>query len=105
MVRILWLSFVTTIGNKKKQMFARAGVRNNKKKMKDRHTRGLAQNEEQLLGVSFHCSTKAAVADTLSVARNTELHSGWSKVGFAEIAKCNPAVWDCVLGSLKPIHP
>ena len=38
--------------------FARAGVRNNKKKMMDRHTRGLAQKEEQLLGVSFRYSTK-----------------------------------------------
>ena len=48
---------------------------------------------------------KAAIADTLSAARNTESHSGWSKVGFAEMAKCKPAVWDSVIGSFKPIHP
>ena len=59
-------------------------------------------------GAAFGCVisllNKAAVADTLSVARNTELHSGWSKVGFAEMAKCKFAVWDGALGSFKPIH-
>ena len=57
-MRILWLSFVIIFGNKKWQRFARAGARNNKKKTMDRHTRGLAQKEEQLLGVSSHYSTK-----------------------------------------------
>ena len=59
-------------------------------------------------GAAFGCVisllNKAAIADTLSAARNTELHPGWSKVGFAEMAKCKPAVWDSVLGSFKPIH-
>ena len=35
-------------------------------KTMDRHTRGLAQNEEQLLGVSSHYSTKQPLRDTLS---------------------------------------
>ena len=26
-------------------------------------------------------------------------------IGFAEMAKCKPAVWDSVLWSFKPIHP
>ena len=60
-------------------------------------------------GAAFGCVisllNKAAIADTLSAARNTELHSGWTKVGFAEMAKCKPAVWDSVLGSFTPIHP
>ena len=48
---------------------------------------------------------KAVTADTLSVSRNIELHPCWSKVGFAEMAKCKPAIWGSVLGSFKPIHP
>ena len=59
-------------------------------------------------GAAFGCIisllNKAAIANSLSAPRNTELHPGWSKVGFAEMAKCKPAVWDSVLGSLKPIH-
>ena len=59
-------------------------------------------------GAAFGCVisllNKAAIADTLSAARHTELHSGWSKVGFAEMAKSKPAVWDSVPGSFKPIH-
>ena len=43
------------------------------------HTRGLAQKEEQLLGVSSHYSIKQPSADTLSAARTTELHPGWTK--------------------------
>ena len=71
----------------------------------DRHTRGLAQIEEQLLGVSYHCLTIAAAADTLSVARISEIQPGCTKVGFSEMAKCKPSVWDSVLRSFKPIHP
>ena len=60
-------------------------------------------------GAAFGCVTsllnKATAANTLSAARNTELHPGWSKVGFAEMAKCKPAIWDSVLGSFTPIHP
>ena len=60
-------------------------------------------------GAAFGCVisllNKAAVADTLSVARITELHPGWTKTGFAEMAKCKPAVWDSVLGPFTPIHP
>ena len=60
-------------------------------------------------GAAFGCVisllNKAAVADTLSVARITDIHPGWTKVGFAEMAKCKPAVWDSVLGSFKQIHP
>ena len=60
-------------------------------------------------GAAFRCVisllNRAATADSPSAPRNTELHPGWSKVGFAEMAKCKPAVWDSVLGSLEPIHP
>ena len=60
-------------------------------------------------GAAFVCVisllNKVARAETLSAARNTESHSGWSKVGFAEMAKCKPAVWDSAFGSFKPIHP
>ena len=60
-------------------------------------------------GAAFGCVisllNKAAIADTLSAARTTEVHPGCSKVGFAEMAKCKPAVWDSVLGTFKPIHP
>ena len=58
MERILWLFSETTPGNKKWQKFVRAGVQSNKRKMREQHTRGLAQKEEQLLGVSSHYSTK-----------------------------------------------
>ena len=105
MVRILWLFFVTKIGNNMHQKCVRVGVRNSKKKTMGRLTRGHAQNEEQLLGASSRCSIKAAIADTLSAARNTEFHLGWTKAGFAEMATCKPAVWDSVLGSFKTIHP
>ena len=57
-------------------------------------------------GAVFGCIisllNKAAIADTLTAPRN--LHPGWSKVGFAEMAKCKPAVWDGVLGSFKLSH-
>ena len=60
-------------------------------------------------GAAFGCVisllNKAAVADTLSAARVTELYPGWTKVGFSEMAKCKPSVWDGALGSFKPIHP
>ena len=42
-------------------------------------------------GAAFGCVisslNKAAFADTLSVARITDLHPGWTKVGFSEMAK------------------
>ena len=60
-------------------------------------------------GAAFGCVisllNEAAAADTRSAARTTELHPGWTKAGFSEMAKCKPAVWDSVLGSFKPIHP
>ena len=62
-------------------------------------------NKGAAFGRVISLLNKAAVTDTLLVARNTDLHPGWSKVGFAEMAKCKPAVWDSVLGSFKPIHP
>ena len=46
------------IGNNNCQRYVKAGVRNNKKKTTVRLTRGLAQNEEQPLGVSFRCLIK-----------------------------------------------
>ena len=56
---------------------------------------------------SFGCIisllNKAAIEDTLTAPKNTELLLGWSKLGFAEMAKCRPAIWDSVLGSFKPI--
>ena len=64
----------------------------------------LAESTGQLLGV-ISLLNKAAAADTLSAARTTELHQGWTKAGFSEMAKCKPAVWDGALGSFKPIHP
>ena len=60
-------------------------------------------------GAAFGCVisllNKAAIADTLSAARISEMNLGWTKMGFSEMAKCKPSVWDSVLGSLKKIHP
>ena len=60
-------------------------------------------------GAAFGCVisllNKAAVADTLSAACITELHPGWTKAGFSEMAKCKLSVWDGALGSSNQFIP
>ena len=57
-VQICGYSSGQKVGSNNWQRFVKVGVRNNKKKTKVRLTRGLAQNEEQPLGVSFGCFIK-----------------------------------------------
>ena len=85
--KFLWLFFVTKIGN---NSFAEVCegwcAKQQEKDDGTAHPWACSQR-----GAAFGCVVsllnKAATADALSAPRNTKLHPGWSKVGFAEMAR------------------
>ena len=74
------------IGRNSWQKCVKDGVQNNRKMMKARRTHGHAPEEEQPLGASSRCSSRQPQRTHLQF-RETEVHPGWSKVGFAQ-ASC-----------------
>ena len=100
----LWCKFCGCSPGQKLETKISSGVRNNKKKTRERLTRGHAQNKERPLGVSFHYSTKQPLP-TRCLLRETQNCTLDGQKWDSRKCQMQPAVWDSVLGSFKPIHP